>query len=182
MTGYGRAGGTTVFVDHGFTLVELMLVVGVIGLLLAIAVPNLLRARMSANEASAISSLRTISSAQATFAASCGSGFYAPTLALLGTPPAPTVASFIDPDLSTDPSFKATYTISLTGGEEAVGAPPPCNGAVAGGVAATYFVDAVPANVGFRYFGTNQGGIIYEDRVALPVTHSGAPAGATPIQ
>jgi prepilin-type N-terminal cleavage/methylation domain-containing protein len=174
--------GTMVSDGRGFTLVELMLVVGLIGILLAIVVPSLLRARMSANEASVISSLRIISSAQATFAASCSSGFYAPTLVLLGTPPGPDRPAFIGPDLNTDPSFKATYTLSLTAGSVAVGAPAPCNGAVAGMVVATYFADAAPANIGFRFFGSNQGGIIYEDRAALPVTHSGAPAGATPIQ
>ena len=138
---------------------------------------------MSADEAAAISALRAIGSAQSTFAASCGSGFFAPTLALLGTPPTGSTSSaFIGADLNTDPSSKSTYMFTLTAGEVATGAPATCNGGVAGIVVETYFVSAAPFNEGFRFFGTNQGGIIYQDRVVLPVTPSGAPAGAAPIQ
>ena len=64
----------------GFTLIELMAVVGLIGIISAIALPGLLRAWMSGSEASAIGSLRSISSSQSAFAASCGSGFFAPSL------------------------------------------------------------------------------------------------------
>ncbi len=169
--------------DCGFTLIELLCVVGLIGIISAIALPSLIRARMAGNEASAISSLRAIGNAQSTFAASCGSGFYAPTLGLLGTPPSgPSGSAFIGTDLNTDPSVKSTYTMTLTAGSASTGAPASCNGAVAGTVVVTYFASAAPLNIGFRFFGTNQGGIIYEDRVALPVTQSGAPAGGTPIQ
>ena len=168
--------------DRGFTLIELLSVVGLIGIICAIALPGLLRARMAGNEASAIMSLRATSSAQSAFAASCGSGFYAPTLVLLGTPPPGGQVAYIGTDLNTDPSFKSTFTMTLTAGSLATGAPMTCNGAPAGTVAVTYFASAVPSNVGFRFFGTNQGGMIYYDWVALPVTQNGAPAGASPIQ
>ncbi len=161
------------------------MVVGLIAILSAIALPSLLRARMSANETTAIGSLRAINSAQSIYAASCGSGFYASSLSRLGTPP--TVGGgdgFIGTDLRTDPSVKSSYTITLTHlSPHAGGAPASCNGAAAGNNVYSYFVTAAPtAGGGVRYFGTNQGATIYGSTAPVAITYSGAPAGAAPIQ
>ena len=106
--------------------------------------------------------MRAINSSQSTYAASCGSGFYAPTLVSLGT--APKVGGgdgFIGTDLSADPSVKSSYTIAMTGGAAAAGASASCNGVAAGASVQTYFVGAAPTSGGgVRYFGSNQGGAI----------------------
>src|SRR5262245_2468738 len=67
----------------GFTLIEVMLVVTVIGIIASVAVPGLLRARGAAAEVSAIGSLKAIHAAQTTYATSCGGGYYAPSIEIL---------------------------------------------------------------------------------------------------
>ncbi len=170
--------------NQGFTLIELLIVVAIIGVIASVAAPGLLRARMAGNEASAIASLRAVNAAQAIFAASCGGGFYAPNLAALGTPPSDGGDGFIGSDLSADPSVKSAYTITLTGGAAATGAPAACNGIAAGELVTSYFVGGEPQpGGGVRNFGTNQGGTLYFISGApVPVTQRGAPPGAEPLQ
>lgn len=71
--------------EQGFSLLELLIVVVVIGLIAAIATPNLLASRRAANEGSAISSLRTLGGANVTYAATTGNGSYAGQASSVGT-------------------------------------------------------------------------------------------------
>jgi prepilin-type N-terminal cleavage/methylation domain-containing protein len=92
--------------QKGFSLIELLIVVVVIGVIAAIAIPNLMSARRSSNEAAAISSLRTLHGAQMTYRTTYGNGEYAGTLYALATP------ALIDDVLGS--GTKSGYTFAVT--------------------------------------------------------------------
>src|SRR5919198_4238838 len=100
--------------NDGFTLIELLIVVAIIGIIAAIAVPGLLRARMSGNEASAIGSLRAINTAQQNFSQFCNG--YATLLTDLAFAPGGTQA-YLSPDMTANATIqKSGYSTTMAAG------------------------------------------------------------------
>ncbi len=138
--------------DSGFTLVELLIVVSVIMIIAGIAIPNFLRARMAANEASAVSSCRTVNTAEFTYMAYYQRG-YTSTLAQLGPPASGSVteaaADLIDAALAAGQRSGYFFTYMPSG--------------LAAGVYTNYEFHAnprIPNETGIRYFFTDASGVI----------------------
>jgi prepilin-type N-terminal cleavage/methylation domain-containing protein len=139
---------------RGFSLIELLIVVAIILIIAAIAIPNLLRSRIAANEASAVGSLRTINTAEITYNMTYPTTGFACTLSQLGPPSGgnatSTAAGLIDSNLAS--GTKSGYSFAISG----------CSGTPA----VTYSTTADPSSpgtTGQRYFCSDSSGVIKYD-------------------
>ena len=164
--------------QEGFALIDIIFVCGLIGILSSMVLPRLLLAKQAAGAASAIGSLRSVNSAELTFALTCGAGFYAPTLSALGIVPPGSTEAFLSSNLtSSDAVTRSGYIIQLEG-TPYPGAPESCNGLAAGETAQGFKASADPNEPdNKRYFATNANGSIWEhtDTLWAEIPETGEP-------
>jgi prepilin-type N-terminal cleavage/methylation domain-containing protein len=154
--------------QRGFSLIELLIVVAIILIIAAIAIPNLMRSRLAANESSAVATLNAINTSEVVYSSTFQSG-YSPNLASLGgacpsgTYPTATAACLLDNVIAVDPAVKSGYTFTYT----PTGSP----------YVGSYTVDAPPVaagSTGQRYFFTDQTSVIRVDPAVAASASSSA--------
>lgn len=142
--------------QKGFSLIELLLVVAIILIIAAIAIPNLLQARMAANEASAVASLRTVNTAMISYNDNYPTVGFAPTLAALGgtncTVPDQNGACLIDSLLASGSKSGYSFTETASGSNPVE----------------QYVAVASPVS-GNRSFCTTEAGVIHYDPTGSPI-------------
>jgi prepilin-type N-terminal cleavage/methylation domain-containing protein len=151
----------------GFSLIELLIVVAIILIIAAIAIPNLMRSRMSANESASASMVRTLTTGAATYSTTYPQNGFPATLANLGGPPPCTPSSatacITDQDLAcaTQPCLRENYKYSLTG--LGAGLPAPNTDYVV-------FSTAVSPAAGGKDYCATQDGVVRFQNTATPPT------------